>query len=409
VTLQAAPPLDSLELWAQRLDAEANTLEAQVPYRRGYISPTLTYAAAPLHRHGRWMRYRGSNVWRPHVSNGWRPYHSGWWIYTPAGLTWISTEPWGWVPYHYGYWGHAGGIGWVWYPGHRYTPGSVYWYWGPTYVGWIPLGRYSSFDSPYCAWPPFGSFAGFHHRARVPGANWHDWTFSPYDRFGYRDSHSFLKTGAELEIPKGILTTDTRDLTPNLWHEPGRLLANLQNPRTSRPRPTRLSPLGEAALSGFSNQPPRRDGRSISGTSQPRRPVRQWDPDLWRRDRLTRPQPLSPYRRDTRSAFSGLRSYEAPMTSRRSPTYPRRSTRPFSPGRGISGPAGVARPGTGRTTIGGSRSTPGSTGSSSVRGRSAAPGRSSTGTSGRKTGPARGGSSMGGGARGSTSGHGGSG
>ena len=62
----------------------------------------------------------------------------------PSGLTWISTEPWGWITYHYGAFGgmllESAGSG----DQEAPTPqGSVYWHWGPSYVGWVPAGPYS--------------------------------------------------------------------------------------------------------------------------------------------------------------------------------------------------------------------------------------------------------------------------
>lgn len=420
VTLQAAPALDGLEQWAHRLEEEANTVQAQVPYRRGYISPNLGYAATRLNHHGRWMEYRGSRVWRPHVSPGWRPYHSGWWIYTPYGLTWVSTEPWGWVPYHYGYWGQAGGTGWVWYPGHRYTPGAVYWYWGPTHIGWVPAGYYSLHPYGYFGgihvptphynqWPRHGS-VGIHARADGRISHWRDWTFSSYEKFGYRDNYRSLHTGADLErhgvfqdqIPRGVMTTDTRALTPNLWNEPPRVLATLESSRPGRSRPTKLSPLGAAALSGLTDRPLAPENRSSLRGSQPRQDARQWGSEVRRRDQLTRPQAVSPYRRDSRSSASSLRSYGSRTPARRSWTRGQSATgRP-----GFSRPA---QPGVGRTTIGGSRSTTAAPRSGIDRGRISTPGRSSAGRSGRMSGAARSGRPVGGGARGSTSGDGGSG
>jgi len=419
VIIQAAPPPDSLEQWADRLDADANAIEAQVPSRSGHISPTLSYAAAPLHRHGRWTRYRGSQVWRPRVSSGWRPYHSGWWIYTPTGLTWVSTEPWGWVTYHYGVWGHAGDLGWVWYPGQRYTPGAVYWYWGPTHVGWIPAGFYSPYsDYHYYAMPPYGYFGAWHglasHRYPVPHANrrgfqsrmggdvsnWHDWTFSTYERFGYRDSHRFLKTGAELErlgvfqteIPKGVITTETRGLTPNLWREPRRILATLESPHSSRPRASGLGRLGAAAMARTPTRPGRADNRFDTRGSQPGRLVRQWDPDLWRRDNLTRPQPISPYRRDTRSASSYSRGSQGSPTVRR--TWGDHQTPGLSgpSGRGTSSLSRPVLPGPGRRAIGRSRSPTATPRSGRGMGKATARGRSSTRASGRVSGSGGGGS-----------------
>lgn len=436
VTVQASPPLDSLEQWASRLDADARTVEAQIPYRRGYVSPSLGYAAAPLYRHGRWMRYRDRHVWRPHVSIGWRPYHSGWWVYTPAGLTWVSTEPWGWVPYHYGNWGHASGIGWVWYPGQRYTPGAVYWYWGPTHVGWIPTGYYHDvWSHSRYAMPPFGHHGSLLDRVPHPGrppfvnplrhptragsdvAIWRDWTFSAYDKFGYRDNHRFLETGADLEnrgvfqseVPRGVMTTETRDLTPNLWDEPERVLATLEHPRFENSRKTRLSPLGAAALSGTSTSPWQTETRPPSSRTRPQRLVRQWDPGLWRRDHRTRPQSIEPYRRDTRSSSMSLRGYQGSPTARQDW---RRQPPSGMAGHSLPTRPRVSRPralGGGRNAVGGSRPSSAPPRSGLGTGRSSAPGRSSTGTSVRNSGPGRAGRSMKSGATRSTSTGGGSG
>lgn len=306
VYVEAAAPADSLEIWGERL-----ATEAQTPFRRGYVTPSLAYAAAPLHRHGTWVKHGRRDVWKPHVSADWRPYHSGWWIYTPSGLTWISTEPWGWVTYHYGAWDHTAGIGWFWQPGSTFTPGTVYWYWGPSYVGWVPAGPYSPYyRDPYYAFPPYGYHGGFHrlgnHRraSTLPRSTaWQNWTFCPYDRFGYRDTHRHLISGAELsrrgvlqtELPTGIVTTETRGLTPDLWESPDRLLERLGSTRSARVGSrSDLSPLGAAAI-----------GTSTSGLGQP---VRRWDPSSWRRDNLSLPGMASPYRRDARFSRSAQSS-----------------------------------------------------------------------------------------------------
>lgn len=302
ILVEAAAPVDGLELWGDRL-----VTEAREPIRRGYVPPSLAYAAAPLFRHGTWVKHGRRDVWRPHVSADWRPYHSGWWIYTPSGLTWISTEPWGWVTYHYGVWGHAPGVGWFWRPGNTFTPGSVYWQWGPSYVGWVPAGPYSPYyQDPYYALPPFGFYRSFH---RFDGlrpvsiwrrsTKWQDWTFCPYDRFGYRNSHQHLISGTELsnrgvlqkELTRAVVTTETRGLTPDLWESPDRLLDRLNQTRSPRVRSTSgLSPLGAAAI-----------GASSQG---PTHPVRNWDSATWRRSNLSQPTMVNPYRRDGRFSRS---------------------------------------------------------------------------------------------------------
>ncbi|HQR47400.1 MAG TPA: FecR family protein, partial [Thermoanaerobaculia bacterium] len=84
----------------------------------------------------------GGWCWRPSVAADWRPYTYGSWRWTPAGLTWVSYEPWGWLPYHYGTWWWENPHGWVWSPGAAYAPAWVYWSYTPSYVGWCPMGYY---------------------------------------------------------------------------------------------------------------------------------------------------------------------------------------------------------------------------------------------------------------------------
>ena len=53
-------------------------------------------------------------VWQPREaeqSRGWRPYTNGRWVYTDAGWTWVSKEPFGWATYHYGRWARLRDIG----------------------------------------------------------------------------------------------------------------------------------------------------------------------------------------------------------------------------------------------------------------------------------------------------------
>ncbi|MGH7541143.1 MAG: DUF6600 domain-containing protein, partial [Gemmatimonadota bacterium] len=132
----AAPGLDGLERWGRDL-AYGDGGE----YQR-YVDDDLHYAASSLYGHGSWVHVGASWAWRPYVSHGWLPYHHGRWRYSPTGLIWVSYEPWGWVPYHYGYWDFTPGYGWVWFPGRRFAPAHVYWYWGPHYAGWVPVGYY---------------------------------------------------------------------------------------------------------------------------------------------------------------------------------------------------------------------------------------------------------------------------
>lgn len=115
------------------------------------------YAVADFDRYGSWVTIGGSSCWRPTVSVGWRPYEEGYWRWSPAGLTWVSYEPWGWLPYHYGSWIWDVGFGWCWTPGLRYSPAWVYWNYTPSWVGWCPIGYY-------------GGYYGSYYRS---GRNWH--------------------------------------------------------------------------------------------------------------------------------------------------------------------------------------------------------------------------------------------
>src|SRR6266478_8463636 len=88
-------------------------------------------------------------VWQPREaerSRSWRPYRSGRWVYTDAGCTWISEEPFGWATYHYGRWTRLRGIGWVWVPGNQWAPAWVSWRKSNDYVGWAPLPPEAGFD-----------------------------------------------------------------------------------------------------------------------------------------------------------------------------------------------------------------------------------------------------------------------
>ncbi len=256
LSLGAATQLSALELWGDELTQTASR------YATDYVDSSLAYASTPLSRHGSWMQTESSYFWRPHVSTGWRPYHSGWWASTPSGLTWVSTEPWGWLTYHYGVWDYGPSYGWVWYPGRHYTPAAVYWYWGPTHVGWIPAGyytryyghRYPRYVDPYAyrnydrgGISYYGSGIGFqigvHGTAGGRGSYWNDWTFARHHRLGHRGGHAYLRTGAQLSnqgtfqkaVPVGIIATDTRSLTPDLWQQPTRAMESLRNARQRSP------------------------------------------------------------------------------------------------------------------------------------------------------------------------------
>ncbi len=78
--------------------------------------------------------------------SGWRPYTDGHWVYTDAGWTWISAEPFGWATCHYGRWTRLRDVGWVWVPGNEWAPAWVSWRRGNDFVGWAPLPPEARFD-----------------------------------------------------------------------------------------------------------------------------------------------------------------------------------------------------------------------------------------------------------------------
>ncbi len=217
--LDAAPQLSTLERWGRELEQEAS----QADY--DYVDDSLRYSASSLDRYGSWVEVENRRAWRPRVATDWRPYSAGNWRYTPSGYTWVSSETWGWVPYHYGTWDYAPHHGWVWYPGRVYSPAWVYWYWTPTHVGWCPVGYYSNhYDRHYRSGLRFGVYGW-------AGGEWGSfahWNFLPTNRL--RDHHGqarWVRPSYALEremggqrLGRGIITTDTRGITPDVLAKP---------------------------------------------------------------------------------------------------------------------------------------------------------------------------------------------
>ncbi len=96
-----------------------------------------------LDPYGAWIETSNYGyVFQPQVASrsaDWRPYTDGHWVYTDAGWTWISSEPFGWATYHYGRWAQLRSVGWVWVPGDEWAPAWVAWRRGNDFVGWAPL------------------------------------------------------------------------------------------------------------------------------------------------------------------------------------------------------------------------------------------------------------------------------
>jgi len=112
-----------------------------LPAARGQDSISIEFFYDNLSPHGDWFDAGDYGyVWQPYdVRDDWRPYSDGRWVYTDAGWTWDSVEPYGWAVYHYGRWANIREVGWVWVPGTEWGPGWVSWRRSPEYVGWAPL------------------------------------------------------------------------------------------------------------------------------------------------------------------------------------------------------------------------------------------------------------------------------
>jgi hypothetical protein len=210
ISLARAGRADDLELWGQGLDRSARVASAS-----RYLDDSLSYRGSRLDDHGTWVDVEGSYAWRPTVSVSWRPYWDGRWRYTRLGYTWVSHEPWGWVPYHYGTWDYVPSYGWVWFPGRRFAPAWVYWHWTDSYAAWVPVGYYSRYY-------PRGLRYGVYGWAGGSWNHYDRWNFCPRTYVGHRgqrrwhrDADHYRRETRWATPRRGILTTDTRGLTPD--------------------------------------------------------------------------------------------------------------------------------------------------------------------------------------------------
>ncbi|MFL5451226.1 MAG: DUF6600 domain-containing protein [Myxococcales bacterium] len=124
--------------------------------------PTMDDFHEGLDGYGRWVETPEYGVvWQPaSVGYSWHPYWDGRWVWTEAGWTWVSTEPWGWATYHYGRWAYLSGPGWIWLPGRVWAPAWVAWRYGDGFAGWCPLGPHGAvWDNPrYWVFVDAGNF-----------------------------------------------------------------------------------------------------------------------------------------------------------------------------------------------------------------------------------------------------------
>jgi hypothetical protein len=138
--VESAAEPDDWDQWNKDRDAQRARAE-----NREHLPSDTEMGVTELNTYGNWNQIQPYGwVWVPPVAVGWAPYHYGRWVWVePWGWTWVSYEPWGWLPYHYGRWVVVGTVGWIWVPGTGpwiWTPGCVRFFYGPTWVGWVPLG-----------------------------------------------------------------------------------------------------------------------------------------------------------------------------------------------------------------------------------------------------------------------------
>ncbi|MEN8145880.1 MAG: DUF6600 domain-containing protein [Gemmatimonadota bacterium] len=250
VEYDRARGLDSIERWGLDLDSYAYEADSR------YVDQRLRYSTASLRGYGRWVPVGGTYAWRPYVKSGWRPYTNGRWRHSSHGLIWVSYDPWGWAPHHYGTWDYSSGYGWVWYPGQRYSNAWVTWYWGPTYVGWTPVGYYYSQYGHHArhrghryrhGYGYYGhSFLGHLAGSFVDYARW---SFIEHDHIGRRHQRRHTRSGGSLrrvqeELARGVLTTSTEGMTPERVRSPRDAMTVLATADKGRRGSDITAPLG---------------------------------------------------------------------------------------------------------------------------------------------------------------------
>ena len=117
------------------------------------------------------------------------------------------------MTYHYGSWVPSVRYGWVWRPGYSFAPAWVYWYYGPSYVAWVPVGYYSSYYGHYGR----GFRYGVHGWAGGSWGLFADWTFCSTRSYRQRDLRHHVRRGRHLArdtrsyaLERGLITTDSR-------------------------------------------------------------------------------------------------------------------------------------------------------------------------------------------------------
>jgi len=114
-------------------------------------TPTMQGFQDALSPYGQWVQTPDyGRVWIPAASDGpFLPFTHGHWVWTTSGWSWMGDEPWAWAPYHYGRWVRLADYGWGWVPGYTWAPAWVTFRFGPSYVGWAPIGYGDDYDASW--------------------------------------------------------------------------------------------------------------------------------------------------------------------------------------------------------------------------------------------------------------------
>ena len=194
-------------------------------WAEGHRARLAAYAAvdvdgygSALTGHGQWVEVEDRRAWQPETEDDWQPYSRGRWTHTPAGLYWVARDPWGPLTYHYGSWNLHPGYGWLWFPSSIYSPSHVYWYWGPSYVGWIPRGYYQR----YYGGLGFGLRYGLYGWAGGFWDPFNTWIFCPPGYLGYGRGYTYGRSlrRRHPKLARGIITTDTNGIDYRNWRDP---------------------------------------------------------------------------------------------------------------------------------------------------------------------------------------------
>ena len=211
--------------WIELQSGAGAAAAALDQWAEGHRAQLAAYAAvdvdsygSALTGHGRWVEVEDRRAWKPDIEDDWQPYSRGRWTHTPAGLYWVARDPWGPLTYHYGSWNRHPGYGWLWFPSAIYSPSHVYWYWGPSYVGWIPRGYYQR----HYLGLGFGLRYGLYGWAGGLWDPFNTWIFCPSGYLGYGRGYTYGRSlrRRHPKLGRGIITTDTNGIDYRNWRDP---------------------------------------------------------------------------------------------------------------------------------------------------------------------------------------------